>query len=81
MRTSGKRPSLFAFQDIITSVIGIFVFISILLAISISIEVANEIVDINAINDVNAAAKIAHNKDKISSLKRRLYWKARKYYS
>lgn len=33
-----KKVSLFAFQDIITSVIGIFVFISILLVLSISLE-------------------------------------------
>lgn len=72
MRQAVGKPSLFAFQDIITSVIGVFVFISVLLALSISVEsedIAAERKDQRDFAQVNLAAKIAKAADELETLK------------
>ena len=73
MKNSIGKPSLFAFQDIITSVIGIFVFISILLILSISIEAIVDIVDSKSqetIANANIQADINKTQSQIQQLKK-----------
>lgn len=72
MRQAVGKPSLFAFQDIITSVIGVFVFISILLALSISVEtqdIADETKKQRDFAQVNLSAKISKAVDELETLK------------
>lgn len=58
MRSKIGRPSLFAFQDIITSVIGVFIFVTMMLILSISVERGFEAADesVNISNEGNIAA-------------------------
>ena len=73
MKNSVGKPSLFAFQDIITSVIGIFVFISILLVLSISIESEMNIEankEQQNFSNINTRVEIEKNKEQINALKK-----------
>lgn len=72
MKQAVGKPSLFAFQDIITSVIGVFVFISVLLALSISVE-TQDIADAQKSRrdfaQINLSAKIEKAADELETVK------------
>ncbi len=72
MKQAVGKPSLFAFQDIITSVIGVFVLVSVLLALSISVEtqdIADEQKKQRDFAQINLSAKIEKAVGELETLK------------